>query len=211
MEKIKVTDAAAEMGIAPAELVARLGKLGVKKTAKGSISPEEFENVKKSEASVEVVRKDVNKDVIVRRRSKPAAAPAAVEPAAEEKPASPEVAEVKAAPVEAKAAPAAEKAPKAAKPAEEGKTEKPRRARVVEPKATPAARIVTPKAEAPKVAVVVEAPAEVKPEVKAEAPKKREQPRKELEAEEILDGAERKPRRRPPYRRHRKPKPGGEG
>ena len=176
MEKIKVTDAAAEMGIEPSELVARLGKLGVKKTAKGSISPEEFENVKKSEASVEVVRKDVNKDVIVRRRSKPAAAPAAVEPAAEEKPASPEVAEVKAAPVEAKAAPAAEKAPKAAKPAEEAKAEKPRRARVVEPKATPAARIVTPKAEAPKAAVVVEAPkaeapAEVKPEVKAEAPK----------------------------------------
>ena len=84
MEKIKVTDAAAELGIAPAELVARLGKLGVKKTAKGSISPEEFENVKKSEASVEVVRKDVNKDVIVRRRSKPAAAPAAAEPAAED-------------------------------------------------------------------------------------------------------------------------------
>ena len=124
MEKIKVTDAAAELGIAPAELVARLGRLGVKKTAKGSISPEEFENVKKSEASVEVVRKDVNKDVIVRRRSKPAAAPAAAEPAAEEKPVSPEVAEVKAAPVEAKAEPAVEKAPKAA-PAEEAKAEKP--------------------------------------------------------------------------------------
>ena len=182
MEKIKVTDAAAELGSAPAELVARLGKLGVKKTAKGSISPEEFENVKKSEASVEVVRKDVNKDVIVRRRSKPAAAPAAAEPAAEEKPASPEVAEVKAAPVEAKAEPAVEKAPKAAKPAEEAKAEKPRRARVVEPKATPAARIVTPKAE-PKAAVVAEAPkaapaakvvaapAEAKAVVKAEAPK----------------------------------------
>ena len=183
MEKIKVTDAAAELGIAPAELVARLGKLGVKKTAKGSISPEEFENVKKSEASVEVVRKDVNKDVIVRRRSKPAAAPAAAEPAAEEKPASPEVAEVKAAPVEAKAEPAVEKAPKAA-PAEEAKAEKPRRARVVEPKpAAPAARIVTPKAE-PK-AAVVEAPkaevkAEAKVEEKAEAPKaaKAEAPRR---------------------------------
>ncbi|MBQ2760380.1 MAG: translation initiation factor IF-2 [Mailhella sp.] len=174
MEKIKVTDAAAELGIAPAELVARLGKLGVKKTSKGSISPEEFENVKKSEASVEVVRKDVSKDVIVRRRSKPAAAPAAAEPAAEEKPASPAA---PAAPVEAKAAPAAEKAPKAAKPAEEAKTEKPRRARVVEPKATPAARIVTPKAE-PKAAVVeapkAEAPKAVKPaeEAKAEAPRR---------------------------------------
>ena len=177
MEKIKVTDAAAELGIAPAELVARLGKLGVKKTSKGSISPEEFENVKKSEASVEVVRKDVSKDVIVRRRSKPAAAPAAAEPAAEEKPASPAA---PAAPVEAKAAPAAEKAPKAAKPAEEAKAEKPRRARVVEPKATPAARIVTPKAE-PKAAVVeapkaapaakVAAPVEEKAAVKAEAPK----------------------------------------
>ena len=174
MEKIKVTDAAAELGIAPAELVARLGKLGVKKTSKGSISPEEFENVKKSEASVEVVRKDVSKDVIVRRRSKPAAAPAAAEPAAEEKPASPAA---PAAPVEAKAAPAAEKAPKAAKPAEEAKTEKPRRARVVEPKATPAARIVTPKAE-PKAAVVeapkAEAPKAAKPaeEAKAEAPRR---------------------------------------
>ena len=177
MEKIKVTDAAAELGIAPAELVARLGKLGVKKTSKGSISPEEFENVKKSEASVEVVRKDVSKDVIVRRRSKPAAAPAAAEPAAEEKPASPAA---PAAPVEAKAAPAAEKAPKAAKPAEEAKAEKPRRARVVEPKAAPAARIVTPKAE-PKAAVVeapkaapaakVAAPVEEKAAVKAEAPK----------------------------------------
>ncbi len=173
MEKIKVTDAAAELGIEPAELVARLGKLGVKKTAKGSISPEEFENVKKSEASVEVVRKDVSKDVIVRRRSKPAAAPAAAEPAAEEKPASP-AAEVKAAPaapaaaVEAKAETAAEKAPKA-----EAKAEKPRqqRARVVEPKTVPAARIVTPKAEPKPAAVVVEAPkAEPKAEVKAEAP-----------------------------------------
>ena len=48
--------------------------------------------------------------------------------------------------------------------------------------------------------------------VKAEAPKKREQPRKEAEVEEGPDSAERKARRRPPYRRHhRKPKPGGEG
>ena len=34
MEKIKITDAAAELGIAPAELVARLGRLGVKKMEK---------------------------------------------------------------------------------------------------------------------------------------------------------------------------------
>ena len=46
-----------------------------------------------------------------------------------------------------------------------------------------------------------------------------EQPRKEKEKEkekeapasEAADGAERRNRRRPPYRRHRKPKPGGEG
>ena len=50
--------------------------------------------------------------------------------------------------------------------------------------------------------------------VKAEVPKKREQPKKEpkeFEGEEGPDSAERKARRRPPYRRHhRKPKPGGE-
>ena len=187
MEKIKVADAAAELGVKPAELVARLGNLGIKKTAKGSISPEEFEQVKKSEASVEVVRKDVSKDVIVRRRSKPAAAPAAAEPAAEEKPAAP-AAEAKAAP----AAPAAE-APKAeakAAPAEKAKApkaDKPRRARVVEAPAArvveapkPAAKIIVPAAkvvaapvEEPKPAVkVVAAPqAEAKPEVKQEAPK----------------------------------------
>ena len=75
MEKIKVTEAAKELGIKPEEMVTHLADVGIKKTVKGSISPEEFEKVKvkKSEASVEVVRKDV----IVRRRSKPAAAPAA--------------------------------------------------------------------------------------------------------------------------------------
>ena len=50
---------------------------------------------------------------------------------------------------------------------------------------------------------------------KNEAPRKehprREQPRKELEAEDAQDSADRKSRRRPPYRRHRKPKTGGEG
>jgi len=180
MEKIKITDAAAELGVKPAELVARLGKLGLKKTVKGSISPEEFEQVKKSEASVEVVRKDVSKDVIVRRRSKPAAAPAAAEPAVEEKPAAAPAAEAKAAPVapaapvEAKAE-SAEKAPKprkAAKPAGETaakaekaeKAEKPRRARVVE---TPAAKIVTPRPA--QAAVVVAAPAPAAPVAPVEA------------------------------------------
>ena len=48
---------------------------------------------------------------------------------------------------------------------------------------------------------------------KAEQPKKerREQPKAEPEFEEAQDAAERKPRRRPPYRRHRRPKPGAEG
>ena len=53
-------------------------------------------------------------------------------------------------------------------------------------------------------------PAADKAAPKAEAPKKREQP-KEEEFEEYQESAERKSRRRPPYRRHRKPKPGGEG
>ena len=133
MEKIKINDAAAEMGVKPEELVAHLGELGIKKTVKGSISPEEFEKVKvkKSEASVEVVRKDV----IVRRRSKPAAAPAAsAEPVAEEKSVSSAAPEAKAAPAapavtEAKAEPVAEKAPKKARAPRE---------------AAPAARIVRP-------------------------------------------------------------------
>ena len=195
MEKIKVADAAAELGVKPAELVARLGNLGIRKTTKGSISPEEFEQVKKSEASVEVVRKDVSKDVIVRRRSKPAAAPAAAEPVAEEKPAAP-AAEAKAAP----AAPAAE-APKAeakAAPAEKAKApkaDKPRRARVVD---APAARVVEAPKPAAKIIVpaakVVAAPVEEpKPEVKAspapqvevkqEAPKAEEAPRAVRKAE----------------------------
>ncbi|WP_446424321.1 translation initiation factor IF-2 [Mailhella sp.] len=190
MEKIKVADAAAELGVKPAELVARLGNLGIRKTTKGSISPEEFEQVKKSEASVEVVRKDVSKDVIVRRRSKPAAAPAAAEPVAEEKPAAP-AAEAKAAP----AAPAAE-APKAeakAAPAEKAKApkaDKPRRARVVD---APAARVVEAPKPAAKIIVpaakVVAAPVEEpKPEVKAaapaaEAPKAEEAPRAARKAE----------------------------
>ena len=195
MEKIKVADAAAELGVKPAELVARLGNLGIRKTTKGSISPEEFEQVKKSEASVEVVRKDVSKDVIVRRRSKPAAAPAAAEPVAEEKPAAP-AAEAKAAP----AAPAAE-APKAeakAAPAEKAKApkaDKPRRARVVD---APAARVVEAPKPAAKIIVpaakVVAAPVEEpKPEVKAapapqaevkpEAPKTEEAPRAVRKAE----------------------------
>ena len=48
---------------------------------------------------------------------------------------------------------------------------------------------------------------------KAEQSKKerREQPKAEPEFEEAQEAAERKPRRRPPYRRHRRPKPGAEG
>ena len=113
MDRIKIKDAATEQGMKPEELVARLREAGIEKTVKGSLSPEEYEKVKvkKSEASVEVVRKDV----IIRRRSKPAAAEAPAAPVVEEK-AAPAVAETtaaapEAAPVEAKAAPAAEKAP----------------------------------------------------------------------------------------------------
>ncbi|MBQ8237146.1 MAG: stage 0 sporulation family protein [Oscillospiraceae bacterium] len=52
-----------------------------------------------------------------------------------------------------------------------------------------------------------------KPAPKAEQPKKerREQPKAEPELEESQEAAERKPRRRPPYRRHRRPKTGNEG
>ena len=41
----------------------RLREAGIEKTVKGSLSPEEYEKVKvkKSEASVEVVRKDIRK------------------------------------------------------------------------------------------------------------------------------------------------------
>ena len=99
MDKIKIKDAAIEQGVKPEELVARLREAGIEKTVKGSISPEEYEKVKvkKSEASVEVVRKDV----IVRRRSKPAAAEAPAAPVVEEK------AEAPVAAVETPAAPAA--------------------------------------------------------------------------------------------------------
>ena len=48
-----------------------------------------------------------------------------------------------------------------------------------------------------------------KPAPKAEAPRK--QPKPEAEAAESQDAGEKKVRRRPPYRRHRRPKPGGEG
>ena len=117
MDKIKIIDAALEQGMKPEELVARLREAGIEKTVKGSISPEEYEKVKvkKSEASVEVVRKDV----IIRRRSKPAAAEAPAAPVVEEQTAAP-VAAATAAPetgaAESKpAAPAAEKAPRKAK------------------------------------------------------------------------------------------------
>ena len=87
MDKIKIKDAAIEQGMKPEELVARLREAGIEKTVKGSISPEEYEKVKvkKSEASVEVVRKDV----IIRRRSTPAAAEAPAAQIVEEKPAAP--------------------------------------------------------------------------------------------------------------------------
>ena len=81
MDRIKIKDAATEQGMKPEELVARLREAGIEKTVKGSLSPEEYEKVKvkKSEASVEVVRKDV----IIRRRSKPAAAEAPAAPVPE--------------------------------------------------------------------------------------------------------------------------------
>ena len=71
MDKIKIKDAAAEQGMEARALVALLREAGISKTVNSSITPEEYEKVKakKAEASVEVVRKDV----IVRRRSRPAA------------------------------------------------------------------------------------------------------------------------------------------
>lgn len=118
MDKIKIKDAATEQGMKPEELVARLREAGIEKTVKGSISPEEYEKVKvkKSEGSVEVVRKDV----IIRRRSKPAAAEAPAAPVVEEKAAAPAAAtEAPAAPevgaAESKTAPAVEKAPRKAR------------------------------------------------------------------------------------------------
>ncbi len=117
MDKIKIKDAALEQGMKAEDLVALLHEAGIKKTVNGSLSPEEYEKVKvkKSEASVEVVRKDV----IIRRRSKAASgetpavpavekkADAPVESAVEEKVAAPE-----AKTPERKSAPHAEKAPK---------------------------------------------------------------------------------------------------
>ena len=131
MDKIKIKDAALEQGMKPEELVARLREAGIEKTVKGSISPEEYEKVKvkKSEASVEVVRKDV----IIRRRSKPAAAEAPAAPVVEEKAAASAAPETGAA--EAKSAPAAEKAPRKARAPREAAPV----ARIVRP-----ARVVTP-------------------------------------------------------------------
>lgn len=137
MDKIKIKDAAAEQGMKPEVLVARLREAGIEKTVKGSISPEEYEKVKvkKSEASVEVVRKDV----IIRRRSKPAAAEAPAATVVEEKtevPASVEPASSsEASTVEAKAAPASEKASRKAR----GSREAAPAARIIRP-----ARVVTP-------------------------------------------------------------------
>ena len=169
MDKIKIKDAALEQGMKPEELVARLREAGIEKTVKGSISPEEYEKVKvkKSEASVEVVRKDV----IIRRRSKPAAAQAPAAPVVEEKAAAPAAAQTPAAPeAEAaeKAAPAAEKAPKKARTPREAAPV----ARIVRP-----ARVVTPEPEpapaAPAPAAkVVEKPAVEKPAAEKSAPEK---------------------------------------
>ena len=46
---------------------------------------------------------------------------------------------------------------------------------------------------------------------KADAPRKEKQPRAEAEGEAVEESGERRNRRRPPYRRHRRPKPGAEG
>ena len=181
MDKIKIKDAALEQGMKPEELVARLREAGIEKTVKGSISPEEYEKVKvkKSEASVEVVRKDV----IIRRRSKPAAAEAPAAPVVEEKAAAPVAAEVPAAPENGaaeKTAPAAEKAPRKAKAPREAAPV----ARIVRP-----ARVVTPEpapaaVEAPAAAGVVETPAVEKPAEETPAVKVVEKPAAEAVAEE---------------------------
>ena len=153
MDKIKIKDAAIEQGMKPEELVARLREAGIEKTVKGSISPEEYEKVKvkKSEASVEVVRKDV----IIRRRSKPAAAEAPAAHVVEEKPAASAV-EVEApvaaegTPEEPKVASVAEKAPRKSRTPRENASV----ARIVRP-----ARIVTPEPEPVAGKVVTEASA----------------------------------------------------
>ena len=133
MDKIKIKDAALEQGMKPEELVARLREAGIEKTVKGSISPEEYEKVKvkKSEASVEVVRKDV----IIRRRSKPAAAEAPAAPVVEEKAVAP------AATAEAPAVPATGAAEQKSTPAAEKATKK---AKAPRETAAPVARIVRP-------------------------------------------------------------------
>lgn len=101
MDKIKIKDAAAEQGMEPRALVALLREAGISKTVNSSITPEEYEKVKakKAEASVEVVRKDV----IVRRRSRPAAGETAPAATVAEGKVSP------AAPAEGSSAPAPEK------------------------------------------------------------------------------------------------------
>ena len=184
MDKIKIKDAAIEQGMKPEELVARLREAGIEKTVKGSISPEEYEKVKvkKSEASVEVVRKDV----IIRRRSKPAAAEAPAAPVVEEKAAAP-VAEPQApvAPEETKEVrPAVEKVEKAQKKARAPREAAPvarivRPAQVVTP--APAAQVV--EAPAAPAAKVVEKPAPEKPVVEA-APAAEAAPVAEARAEE---------------------------
>ena len=181
MDKIKIKDAALEQGMKPEELVARLREAGIEKTVKGSLSPEEYEKVKvkKSEASVEVVRKDV----IIRRRSKPAAAEAPAAPVVEEKAAAPVAAETPAAPengtAEKKSAPAAEKAPKKARTPREAAPS----ARIVRP-----AHVVTP--EPAPAAKVVETPAVEKPVAekgaeKTAAPKVVETPAPAARTEEV--------------------------
>ena len=181
MDKIKIKDAAIEQGVKPEDLVARLREAGIEKTVKGSISPEEYEKVKvkKSEASVEVVRKDV----IIRRRSKPAAA---------EAPAAPVVEEKAEAPVAAAEAPAAPVAPEEPRPVAEKAQKKPRTprepapvARIVRP-----AQVVTP-APAPAVAEVPAAPAASvaeKPAAKAVEEKPAAEVRSAVEAKPVAEG-----------------------
>ena len=183
MDRIKIKDAATEQGMKPEELVARLREAGIEKTVKGSLSPEEYEKVKvkKSEASVEVVRKDV----IIRRRSKPAAAEAPAAPVVEEKAAPAEAAPAsapEAAPVEAKAAPAPEKAPKKARsPREAAPVARiVRPARVVTPEPAPAAVVVAPAAsEEKKVEKPVEKAAEKPVQAAAAVEVHTEEPRQD--------------------------------
>ncbi len=75
MDKIKIKDAAAEQGMEPKALVALLRDAGRNKTVNGSITLEEYGKIKakKAEDSAKVARRDV----IVRRRVRPAADEAA--------------------------------------------------------------------------------------------------------------------------------------